>query len=354
MSHFLGAATGACNRWMSRLSGVPVRGGTALRITSMAAVLLALALPFLPVHVQAQPIAGGQPIRLVVPTAAGGTVDALARLIAQKMSEELGQSMVIENKPGASGIIASEAVARAKADGSVLLIGSVQTHGINPTLHKQLPYDARKSFAPIGLLANTENALMVNPQSPYKTLKDLVEAARTTSGGVTMGTGGNGTSGHLSGVRLEMMAKAQFVHVPYKGGALAVNDLMGGQIDLVFDSLPSALPMIKAGRLRALAIPSQKRSASLPDVPTFIESGYPGFESYGWCTLYAPAGTDPAVIERLNTAMNRALNDPEVRRKLTEMEFLVVGGTSQQAADYTDSEIRKWADLIQAAGVSVN
>jgi tripartite-type tricarboxylate transporter receptor subunit TctC len=255
----------------------------------------------------------GKPVRLVVPFPAGGTTDILARAVAQKLSEAWGQSVVVDNRPGAGGNIGSELVARAAPDGYTLLMGTVGTHAINASLYSKMPYDHVKDFAPVILVAGVPNVLVVNPSVPVNSVPELIAYLKANPGKVNFASSGSGTSIHLSGELFKVMTGVQMTHVPYKGSAPALTDLVGGQVQLMFDNLPSSLAFIKAGKLRALAVTSAARAAALPDVPTIAESGVPGFEASSWVGVLAPTGTPPDVIARINAEVGMWLASPDAR-----------------------------------------
>ncbi|HEY4137833.1 MAG TPA: tripartite tricarboxylate transporter substrate binding protein, partial [Casimicrobiaceae bacterium] len=268
------------------------------------------------------PFATGQstyptkPVRLVVPFPAAGTTDIIARATAQKLSEAWGQQVIVDNRPGAAGNIGSELVAKSAPDGYTLLMGTVGTHAINPSLYAKMPYDHVKDFAPVILVAGVPNVLVVNPELPVKSVPELIAYAKANPGKLNFASSGSGTSIHLSGELFKAMTGVQMTHVPYKGSAPALTDLVGGQVQLMFDNLPSSLAFIKAGKLRAIAVTSKARAAALPDVPTVAES-IPGFEASSWFGILAPAGTPPDIIARINGEVTRWLATPEAKDKLT-------------------------------------
>ena len=251
-----------------------------------------------------------KPIRIVVPFPAGGTTDILARAVAQRLTETLGQPVVVDNRPGAGGNIGAELVAKAAPDGYTLLMGTVGTHAINASLYAKMPYDHVRDFAPVILVAGVPNVLVINPALPVNSVQELIAYGKANPGKLNFASSGNGTSIHLSAELFKTMTGVQMAHVPYKGSAPALVDLMGGQVQLMFDNLPSALPQIKAGKLKALAVTSAQRSSALPDVPTVIESGLPGFEASSWFGLLAPAGTPKDIIAKLNGEVAKWLATP--------------------------------------------
>jgi len=295
-----------------------------------------------------------KPVRLVVPFPAGGTTDILARAAAQKLSETLGQQVIVDNRPGAGGNIGAELVAKAQADGYTLLMGTVGTHAINPSLYAKMPYDHVKDFAPVILVAGVPNVLVVNPDLPFKTVADVVAYAKANPGKLNFASSGSGTSIHLSGELFKVMAGVQMTHVPYKGSAPALTDLIGGQVQLMFDNLPSALPQIKGGKLRAVAVTSTTRAAALPDVPTVAESGLPGFESSSWFGILAPAGTPKDIIAKINTDVQKWLSTPEAKEKLLGQGAIAAGGSPDDFAKHIQAETAKWAKVVKESGAKVD
>jgi len=295
-----------------------------------------------------------QPVKLVVPFPAGGSADILGRLIGQKLSERLKQQIVIENRPGAGGNIGTEIVARAKPDGYTLLMGTVSTHGINPNLYAQLPYDAVKSFEPIVLVARMPNVLVVNPSVAANSVQELIALARAKPGQITFASAGNGTSQHLSGELFKKMAGVELLHIPYKGNAPAVSDLLGGQVNMMFDNVAVSLTQVRAGKLRALAVTSAKRSPALPRVPTVAESGLPGYEILSWFGLFAPAGTPKEIVARINAEVVGVLDDKSVRERLGRDGIEPGGGTPATFATFVQAELPRWAKLVRESGARID
>jgi tripartite-type tricarboxylate transporter receptor subunit TctC len=293
-------------------------------------------------------------IRLVVPFPAGGTTDILARAAAQKLTESLGQPVVVDNRPGAGGNIGADLVAKSTPDGYTLLMGTVGTHAINPSLYAKMPYDHVKDFVPVVLVAGVPNVLVVNPSLPVNSVADLIKLAKSKPGAINFASSGSGTSIHLSGELFKTMAGVDMTHVPYKGSAPALSDLIGGQVQLMFDNLPSALPQIKAGKLRAIAVTSLNRAPVLPDVPTIAESGLPGFEASSWFGVLAPAGTPAPVVAKLNAEVNKWLQSPEAREQLLAQGAVAAGGTPEQFAAHIRAETEKWAKVVKASGAKVD
>lgn len=307
--------------------------------------------------VNAPALADGFPERqvtLVVPFAAGGSTDVVARIIAQKMSEDLGQQVIVQNVAGAGGNLGADNVARADADGYTILMGTVATHALNPLILKSTPYDAEKDFAPISLLVVVPNVLVVNPALPAKNVEELLALLKGAPDQYSYASSGNGTPLHLSGELFKSMAGVEMVHIPYKGAGPALNDVIANQVPIMFDNLPSSSGHIKAGTLRALAVTTKERAASFPDVPTVAESGIPGYETYTWNALFAPAGTPPDVIARLNQSANTALKDPAVAERMKEFSATIVGSTPEELGAHVKAEIAKWTPVVRDAKVQMD
>ena len=294
-----------------------------------------------------------KPVRIVVPFPAGGTTDIIARATAQKLSEAWGQQVIVDNRPGAAGNIGAELVAKSAPDGYTLLMGTVGTHAINSSLYAKMPYDHVKDFAPVILVAGVPNVLVVNPEVPVKTVPELIAYVKANPGKLNFASSGSGTSIHLSGELFKTMTGVQMTHVPYKGSAPALTDLIGGQVQLMFDNLPSSLAFIKAGKLRALAVTSTTRAGALPDVPT-VADFVPGFEASSWFGLLAPAGTSPAIIAKINGEVAKWLATPEAREKLTAQGANIAGGTSEDFAKHIQAETAKWAKVVKDSGAKVD
>jgi tripartite-type tricarboxylate transporter receptor subunit TctC len=298
-----------------------------------------------------------KPIRFIVPYPPGGPLDTIARLTGQQVSQRLGQPVIIDNKPGAGGNLGADAVAKSAPDGYTILMGAVATHAINPTLYKKMPYDAAKDFVPITLLVSTPNVLVVNPSVKARSVTELITLAKAEPGKLNFGSGSNGSAGHLAGELFKSMAGVDMTHVPYKGSAPAQQDLLAGQIQIMFDNLASAMPQIKAGKLAALAVTTAKRSALAPDLPTIAESGgaaLAGFDISTWFGVFAPAGTPKEIIAVLNQEFNRAIRVAEVKEKLDGMGAEAVGTTSEAFAAYIKTEALKYADVIKKSGAQVD
>jgi tripartite-type tricarboxylate transporter receptor subunit TctC len=319
----------------------------------IAAALCTLVLAVAPGAGAQAPAYPSHPVRIVVPFPAGGTTDILARAVAQRFSEALGQPFIVDNRPGAGGNIGAELVARSAPDGYTLVMGTVGTHAINPSLYAKMPYDHVKDFVPVFLVAGVPNVLEVNPDVPVHTVAELVAYAKANPGKLNFASSGSGTSIHLSGELFKTMSGVTMQHVPYKGSAPALQDLLGGQVQLMFDNLPSSMALIKSGKLRPIAVTSAHRSAALPDLPTIAESGYPGFEASSWFGLLAPAGTPAAVVARLNAEGNKWLASPEAKEKLAAQGAIAAGGSPEDFARHVTAETTKWAKVVKESGAKV-
>ena len=296
----------------------------------------------------------GKPITYLVPFAAGGTTDVLGRLIRQKLGTALGTTIIIDNKPGAGGSVGSEVGSRAAPDGYTLVGGTVSSHAINVSLYPKIGYDPIKSFVPVTLIGTNPLVLVVNQASPYKTLKDVLEASKGKSGGLSSASAGTGTSQHLSLELLAFRSGVKFTHVPYKGSGPAIQDVIGGQVDMMFDTSVVAAPHVQSGKLRAIAVTSASRLPSMPDVPTVAESGLPGlanFEVLSWQAIFAPAGTPALMVDRLHKEIGRILAEPEMQAKLKGFGMEPANMTTAQIAAFQRAEVAKWAQVIKAANI---
>lgn len=289
-----------------------------------------------------------RPLKLVVPYSAGGAADAQARLVAQKLGARLGQTVVVENKPGASGTIGAASVAHAPADGYTLLYDAT-AFAINPSLYKKLSYDSRRDFIPISLVSLTPNLLVVPAKAPYQSIDDLTAAAR--KGHLTFGTPGQGTAQHIAAAWYAQGNKLDLTHVPYKGGAPALTDLMGGQIDMMFSNMAASYPLVKSGKLRALAVTSPQRVDALPELPTIAERGVPGYAVYEWNGVLAPAGVPADVAARIEQEMRATLQDPALRRSLQELGAQPVGSSSAEFQTFLDEQMEQSAHILTEAGI---
>jgi tripartite-type tricarboxylate transporter receptor subunit TctC len=295
-----------------------------------------------------------KPVRIVNPFAPGGATDQLARLMAQKLSEVWGQSVVVENRPGASGAIGLEAVAKSAPDGYTLAIATQTTHAANPALFAKLSYDPVRDFAPLTLAGSTPLALMVQPSLPVTNVAGLIAYLRANPGKLTYASGGNGTSQHLTMELLKSMTGTFVVHIPYKGAGPALVDFLGGQTNIMFDNLPTALPHVKSGKVRALAVSTAKRSALAPELPTMAESGLAGFDLATWFAFFAPAATPKEISAKVAADMQRVLAQPDVRERLLAVGVDVVGSTPEELARFQRAEMEKWAKIVKESGAKVD
>ncbi len=302
--------------------------------------------------VSAQPYPN-KPLRFVVPFPPGGSTDLLARRLCERLQASMGQPCVVENKPGAGGAVGSEFVAKAAPDGYTLLLGVTGSHGISVSLNPKLPYHPIKDFAPISTLVSTSLVLVVGPQFPANTLAEYVTYAKGRPDQVTHSSPGNGTSMHLTGEMFNLASGTKLVHVPYKGSAGAVNDLMGGQVQSMFGDFLVVYPQVKGGKIKALAITSAKRHQMLPDVPTIAESGYPGFEALSWQGLFVPAGTPADIVAKLNAETLKALTAEDFRDAFAKQGFTVAGSSPAEFRAFIEAEIPKWARIIKAGNVTL-
>ena len=303
----------------------------------------------------AQPAATGaypnRPIRAVVPLAPGGGTDTVARLVAGKLSEGLGQQIVVDNRGGGGGVVGTELVAKATPDGYTLLVGSITTNAVNPALYKKLPYDHLRDFAGISMIGTVPNALVVHPSVPAKSMKDFLAYAKANPGKINYGSSGIGSAPHLSMELIRSLTGVSMTHVPYKGAGAAVADVLGGQIQALCSSLAGLLPHVKSGRVRALGVTTARRNPQLPDVPTIAESGIPGYEVTIWYALYVPAGTPKAIIARLNAETVKALGSADLKERLTLQGLDVGSSTADELTAFTKAETVKWAKVVKDAGV---
>ncbi len=318
-----------------------------LRGLKYHAVALLCAAPLLAIG-QSYPT---KPIRFIVPFPAGGAGDLVIRALAQKMSENWGQAVVLDNRSGASGALGLQIAARAAPDGHTLALGTASTHSINPALHRDLPYDPIKDFTPIASLIVIPNVLVAHPSVPARSLQELIQLARAKPGQLSYASNGTGTSSHMAGELLKRAAGIQLLHVPYKGAGIAVNDVLGGHVQLLFGAVATSLPHVQAGKLRALAVTGAQRSSVAPNVPTVAESGFPGFEVVQWFGAFAPAGTPRHIVVKLNAELNRAMRLPDVQEGFARQGFETRPATPEQFAAYVKSELEKWSRVIKEAGI---
>ena len=295
-----------------------------------------------------------KPIKWVVPFAPGGTTDILARTIGEKLSVTLGQPIIVENKPGAGGGVGAEQVAKSPPDGYTIMGGTISTHAINASLYKNLPYDPVRDFAPITLIVRVPNMLVVNPDVPAKDVRELIALLKTNPGKYSFASSGNGTSQHLSGELFKVMTGVEMQHVPYRGSPPALADVVGGQVTMTFDNITTAWPLVKGGKLRALAVTTAKRSPIAPDVPTLAESGLAGYEIGSWQGVFAPAGVPAEIVKRFNAEIVRIINAPDIRQKLVDMGAEPAPNTSEEFAAMVKAEVAKWADVVRKSGATVD
>ena len=300
-----------------------------------------------------------KPVRIVVPFAPGGTTDILARAVAPELSRAFGQTFVVENRAGAGGNVGADIVAKSQGDGYTLLMGTVGTHGINKSLYSKMPFDPQKDFAPITLVAGVPNVMVMNTDTAkalgINSVPDFIRYARSHPGKLNMASSGNGTSIHLAGELFKSMTGVFMTHIPYTGSGPALLGLLSGQVDVMFDNLPSALPQVKGGKLKAFAVTSAQRSGATPELPTIEEAGQlKGFEASSWFGLLAPAGTPPDIVNRLQQETSKALNSPAIKEKLLAQGAIPSGNTPAEFTRFIDAEIRKWAPVVKASGAKVD
>jgi len=324
-------------------------------------LLLALVAAAAPAVAHAQATWPNKPVRIVVPFAAAGTTDILARALAPELQRVFGQPFIVDNKAGAGGNLGAAEVAKSPPDGYTLLMGTVGTHAINASLYPRMPFDHVKDFVPVTLVAGVPNVLVLNPAFAQKhginSVADFARVAKANPGRFNMASSGNGTSIHLAGELFKTMTGTYMVHFPYRGSGPALMDLMGGSMDLMFDNLPSAMPHIKSGKLKALAVTSAQRSAALPDLATVAEAGGPmlkGYEATSWFGLLAPAGTPKEIVDRIQQETAKALSSPVLKERLLAQGAIPSGITSTEFARYIDAETKKWAGVVKASGAKVD
>lgn len=293
-------------------------------------------------------------VRLIVPFPPGGGNDVIARVVAQKLTDKWGQTVVVENRAGANGIVGLQALMQAPADGYTLAVGAAGPMAVNPSLYAKLPYDPLKDFAPITNLVNFPLLLVTHPSVPAKTTRELVALAKAKPGQLTYASPGSGNSGHLAGELFNSMAGVQIVHIPYKGQGPAQTDLMAGQVNMLYSSIPSVINQVKSGQLTAIAVGSAKRLASIPDVPTISESGVPGYEAYSWVGLVAPAQTPPDIVRKIHRDVSEILKQRDVADKLNQQGALPIGDTPEEFTQYIRDEIAKWGKVVREANIKLD
>ena len=292
-----------------------------------------------------------RPVRLIAPFSAGGGVDIVARLVAQRLSEKWGQQVVVDNRTGATGIIGTDLAAHATPDGYTLLMGNAATHAVNVSLFKKLPYDAIRDFVPITLVGRVPEMLVVHPALPASSVQELIALAKSKPGELTFGSAGSGSPPHLAGELFQSLAKIRLVHIPYKGSAPALTDLIAGQINMYFSNILSAVPYVKGGRLRGLGVTSAKRSIVAPDIPAIAEAGLPGYEDYNWYGVLAPKGTPKAIVDKLHTDIVHVVKSTDVEDRLTKDGAEVIANTPAEFAKFIREEIQKYAQIIKQSGL---
>jgi tripartite-type tricarboxylate transporter receptor subunit TctC len=302
-------------------------------------------------HAQGYP---NKPIRLIVPYAAGGATDIIGRAAAAEISKTIGQQVVIENRPGAGGNLGAEMVARAAPDGYTMVVSPSSLHGITPFLYSKLNYDPNKDLAPVIVLGAFANVLVVNPSVKANSVSELIAMIKSQPGKVSYASSGSGSTIHLSGEMFKNMLKLDIEHIPYKGSAPALTDLMGGQVQMMFDNIPSAIPHIRGGKLRALATTGAKRSPLLPELPTMIEAGLPGYESTAWFGLAFPAGTPKEIIAKMNAEGLKATKSPDFIKRMNDLGYDIVGGSPEQMSSMIQEELKRWGPVVKASGAKVD
>jgi tripartite-type tricarboxylate transporter receptor subunit TctC len=322
------------------------RAGLALSVATLATAFLAG-----PSFAQTYP---DRTITMVVPFAAGGSTDLVARILAQKLSEQMGQSVVVENRAGAGGNIGAASVAKAAPDGYTILYGTISTHALNPLMAKKSAYDPVKDFEPIILVGNIPNVLVVNPSVPAKNVQELIALVKANPDKYSYASSGVATPLHLSGEMFNSMAGTKMAHVPYRGAGPAMNDLIAGQVPILFDNLPSSVEFIKAGKIRALAVTTKTRVEQMPDIPTMDEQGLKGYETYSWQALFAPAKTPQPIIDKLNAEVKKALADPALQKRLKDLTMTVTPSTPAELGRFVQDQLTLWGPITKATGVQVD
>jgi len=301
----------------------------------------------LPAQAQQYP---AKPIRLIVPFVAGGSADVLSRVLAQRLTQQYGQQVVVENRPGSGGHVGAEAAARAAPDGYTIVFGTIGIHAAY-TIYSKLNYDPSRDLQPVSMYADVPNILVVHPSVPVKNVKEFIALAKSNPGRLNFGTAGSGSSTHMAGEWFKLYTGVNLTHVPYKGSAQAMQDLLGGQIELMFENLPTAIAQVRAGKIRSLGMTSRERSPSMPEVPTLAETGVPGFEATAWFTIAAPAKVPADIIRKLNVDMNAFLKAPEMQQRWIDMGVVPLGGSPADAEKFFVVEREKWCKVIKAAGI---
>lgn len=326
---------------------------THLTLKKLIALALMVPLAGMFSPVSAQSNTTDRPIKIVVPFSPGGGTDTIARTLSAGMSKELGQTVIVENKPGAGTIIGTDAVAKSAPDGTTILIATF-AHAVNPSLRSKLPFDTDKAFDPVVLIGRSPNILVVPANSPYKNIKELVAAAKANPGKLTFASQGVGTSAHLAGELFNNLAGVNLTHVPYKGAGPALNDLLGGQVNMMFATATAAAPLIEGGKVRALGVTTPERSPVRPDVPSIAEAGVPGYAAESWYGFFVPAGTPADVVAKLNAATAKAAKSDAFRKRVEGEGLVISAGTPKELADYVSAEQKRWAAVVKAAKIQPN
>lgn len=356
ISRFSSFVQPLANQAQAATQNTPRQGRRHLLGAAVSCAVVALALGLPTSQAQAQGAAGypSKPIRVIVPFPPGGGGDVLARLVLTRVGRELGQAMVIENMAGAGGNIGTLAAARSAPDGYTLAYGTNGTHGINQTLYKNPGFDAVKDFEPVSQFTRIAAMVVVRPDFAAKTMPELLSLVRKNPGKYTFASAGNGTTSHLAGEILKSTAGLQMLHVPYRGGALAITDVIGGQVDMLIDVMPNTAPQVRGGKLRGLAVSTAARVASMPDLPTIAESGVPGFDVSAWDGLFVPAGTPAPIVATLNEAVRKALADPELKKQLADRGAEVAPGSPAELGQFVKAEIARWGAAVKSSGASTD
>lgn len=342
-------------RYAGRLPLVHAPGRRAIARVAIVALGLSAVIAARPAPAQSPGADNwpSKPITYVVPFAAGGTTDVLARLIGQRLSQTLGQSVVVENRAGAGGNIGSDYVAKAAPDGYTVLGGTISSHAINVSLYPKMPYDPVRHFQPVTLIGTLPNVLVVSIDSPWKSVDDVLAAVRARPGKVSYGSAGNGTSQHLAGELFASISGVRLLHVPYKGSGPAVQALLGKQVDMLFENSVAAMPMIQSGKFRALATTGARRAAQLPDVPTMAEAGLKGYEIVSWQAVFAPAGTPMPIVNRLAADIGKIIQEPDMRARLMGLGIEPSGAGPAELGSFQKAEVAKWANLVKTANIKL-
>ena len=328
---------------------------SALKIYLSKLVALTLLIPLFGVvpSAIAQTNASDRPIRIIVPFSPGGGTDTIARTLGAAMSQDLGQTVIVDNKPGAGTVIGTDAVAKSAPDGTTILIAAF-AHAVNPSLRSKMPFDTNKAFDPVVLIGRSPNILVVPASSPYKTVKELVAAAKAEPGKLTFASQGVGTSAHLAGELFNTLAGVNMTHIPYKGAGPALNDLLGGQVNMMFATATAAAPLIESGKVRALGVTTSERSPVRPDVPSIAEAGVPGYAAESWYGFFVPAGTPADIVKKLNAATAKAAQSQAFRKRVEGEGLVISAGTPKELADYVNAEQKRWAAVVKAAKIQPN